>query len=185
MKRYSGVMFNDTVDVVNNLAVSFWTQGCPHRCYNCHNPQTWDYSGGKSLPDNYIDSIINGLNKNGISRDLSILGGEPLCDNNIDIVRDLVYRVRYELPETFIYVWSGNTFENLIKDTKTRILLSKIDILIDGPYMDDNRDITLPLRGSTNQRVLNLNESLKRNVPVQISNINNIKEECLCENLRT
>ena len=86
--KYAGIIENDTVDIDNGIAVSFWCQFCPHHCEGCHNPETWDKQGGYELPKDYIQQIIGLLKKNGIHRDLSILGGEPLCDANIQTVYD-------------------------------------------------------------------------------------------------
>ena len=91
--RFAGIMENDFTDGIG-ISVSFWTQGCPHHCKGCHNPDTWDFNGGNILPDNYVEKTIESLYKNGIKRNLSILGGEPLCFENAFIVYNLIRHVK-------------------------------------------------------------------------------------------
>lgn len=164
--RYAGINYNDVVDGGKGICLSFWTQGCPYHCKGCHNPETWDfYSGG--YVDDYLNiekKVLNGISNNGIIRNFSILGGEPLCDQNIDYISNLIASVRMNYPDILIFIWTGNVFENLIKNKifKNNIL-NKINYLIDGPYIDENRDVTLVLRGSPNQRIIDIRETLKTN----------------------
>ena len=157
--RFSGLNENDFVDSFNNISVSFWTQGCPHRCEECHNPETWDYDGGYELPSDYKEKILESLHKNGIERDLSVLGGEPLCDSNLTIVYDLVKYVKENSPLTKVILWTGYTFEDII-DSEKRCILDYIDIMIDGKFDIDKHVRDLYLKGSTNQRVIDVVESL-------------------------
>ena len=158
--RYAGVRSNDTVDCLDGVCVSLWLQGCPHHCEGCHNPETWDVNGGYDLPSDYIDRILVLLRKNGIHRDLSILGGEPMTDGNLDIILPLLKRVKSVYPDTKIYLWSGYTYETLIKRPKAFQAISLDDVLIDGRFDLSHRDITLPLRGSPNQRVIDIPATL-------------------------
>ena len=167
--KYSGLITNDTVDIDHGITVSFWVQGCPHHCEGCHNPQTWDFNGGYDLPEDYIDRIIKLINKNGIHRDLSILGGEPLCEENIDIVLPLVKKVKEVYPEIRIFVWTGGLFEDLKKNDRLLEVIKLTDILIDGEFQLAHRDITLPLRGSPNQRIIDVKKSLSTNSIVLIN----------------
>lgn len=150
--RYADIKYNDIADG-NNVCVSFWTQGCPHRCAGCHNPETWSFDGGyEDTVENLIDKIIKGISANGIQRNFSVLGGEPLCPENAENVKTIVKAVRQAYPTITIYLWTGYYKENIPDPS----ILDYIDILIDGPYDASQRDITLPLRGSRNQRVWNL-----------------------------
>lgn len=167
MAKYAGIIPNDTVDVDGGIAVSFWVQGCPHRCVGCHNPETIDENGGYELPSNYVEQIKKLLVKHGVKRKLSILGGEPLCEYNRDIVLKLVKEVKADLPDTKILIWSGGVFEALLGSYLD--ILKYVDILIDGPFVLEKRDITLPLRGSTNQRVIDVQQSLAKDKVVVIS----------------
>lgn len=155
MDRYAGLITNDFVNGTG-VCVSFWTQGCPHRCPGCHNPETWDFEGGKELPTDIRGQIIKAICANGITRNFSILGGEPLCSQNLEEVDNIVTSVRTAYPHIKIFIWTGYTLEELQKMENFHIIniLSQIDVLIDGLYKEDEKDITLELRGSKNQRIL-------------------------------
>lgn len=155
MDRYAGLITNDFANGTG-VCVSFWTQGCPHRCPGCHNPETWDFEGGKELPTDIRGQIIKAICANGIIRNFSILGGEPLCSQNLEEVDNIITSVRTAFPHIKIFIWTGYTLEELQKMKNFHIIniLSQIDVLIDGLYKEDERDITLELRGSKNQRIL-------------------------------
>lgn len=108
--KYSGLILND-ISAAPGLCVSFFTQGCPHRCKGCHNPETWDFDGGKEFTPDIIDTIIQGLTANGIQRNFCIMGGEPLCDENSFLTYLLVKEVKEKVPDVKIYIWSGYTYE--------------------------------------------------------------------------
>ena len=151
--RYAGLKENDIVDG-EGICVSLWTQGCPHRCPGCHNPETWDYNGGEKIDMGELTTmVIQAIEKNGVKRNLSILGGEPLCPHNIDFIISLVNIVRTIFPYIKIFIWTGYRLEDL-QEKYQKSLFDKIDVLIDGPFELSQRDITLKLRGSKNQRVL-------------------------------
>ena len=163
--RYAGIKENDIVDG-EGVCVSFWVQGCEHFCAGCHNPDTWDRNGGLELPNTYIDDIIKLLSKNGIQRNLSILGGEPCLPSNVSIVLPLLKKVHTEAKFSKIYLWSGYTFEELMGRDDTRELLQYVDVLVDGKFELAHRDITLKFRGSPNQRVIDVQKSLLYNTVV-------------------
>ena len=153
--RYAGIIPND-LSAAPGVCVTFFTQGCPHHCPGCHNPETWDYDGGKEFEGNTIERIEQYLTANGIHRDLCVMGGEPLCPDNQFLTLLICNTIKDKLPDTKIYIWTGYTLEELNKDSNTRIsqILEKTDAIIDGPYIAAERDITLPMRGSRNQRIL-------------------------------
>lgn len=154
--RIAGIKYNDIVDCESGICVSLWTQGCPHRCKGCHNPETWDFNGGYEIDEQeLIDIILKAINKNGISRSFSILGGEPLCEENLSAVDRILAKVKETYPNCLIYIWTGYTLEFLQAKEDARInrIIENTDYLIDGPYIESLRDIRLPLRGSSNQRV--------------------------------
>ena len=147
--RLAGVEPNDMANG-EGVCVSVFLQGCPHHCPGCHNPETWSFDGGeKYVIEDAIDGILKLIRANNIQRNLSILGGEPLCPENIEFTELLAAAAKNKYPDIKIYCWTGYVLEELDENK-----LKNIDILIDGPYQAENRDITLPLRGSTNQRVL-------------------------------
>lgn len=145
--------------------------GC-HHCNGCHNPDTWDLNGGIDLPLDYIPRIIELLRKNGVKRNLSILGGEPMINQNMAIIYPLIQMVKRELPDTKIFLWTGFTYEDLMnrKDWLTTEIIKSLDVLVDGKFQLENRDITLWLRGSPNQRVIDVQETLKENKICQMIN---------------
>ena len=154
--RYAGIIENDVVNG-EGICLSYWTQGCPHKCEGCHNPETWNFNCGKEdSKENILNKILTLLNKNNIHRNLSILGGEPLCDENIDFTMEILKQVKQKYPSIKTFVWTGYTYEELCKLYKN-IIFDNIDVLIDGKYDKNQRDITLKLRGSKNQRVLRKN----------------------------
>lgn len=157
--KYAGLMENDIVDG-EGVCVSLWTQGCPHHCPGCHNPETWDFEGGYEVPEDIRGKIVKAISANGITRNFSILGGEPLCEENLDFVLSIITAVRTAYPNIKIYIWSGYTFKELIDRQDPRIIniLKQSNVLIDGPYDESLRDITLPLRGSSNQNIIVLDE---------------------------
>ena len=157
--KYAGLMENDFIDG-EGVSVSLWTQGCPHRCKKCHNPETWDFNGGYDIPDDLRGHIIKAISANGITRNFSILGGEPLCEENLDFILNIVSSVRIAYPAIKIYIWSGYTLKELLDRNDQRIvdILKQCNYLIDGRYEDNLKDITLPLRGSSNQQIIKLDE---------------------------
>lgn len=160
--KYAKIKPNDVANG-EGVVVSLWTQGCPHRCKGCQNPETWNFNKGKVFTDKDRDYIIECLTKNNIKRDFSVLGGEPLCSHNVLGVLDLCKYIKDKIPGIRIYVWTGYLFENLIKFDYIKEGLKHIDILIDGKYIEENKDLTLKLRGSNNQRIIDVDKSLKEN----------------------
>lgn len=155
MDRYAGLITNDFANGTGTC-VSFWTQGCPHHCPGCQNPETWSFNGGYELPTDIKGQIIKAICANGITRNFSVLGGEPLCEENLDEVNNIITSVRAAFPHIKIFLWTGYTLEELKEKDDSRIkdILLNIDVLIDGPFIEAEKDITLELRGSRNQRIL-------------------------------
>lgn len=158
--KYSGLIENDFT-AAPGVCVSFFTQGCPHRCVGCHNPETWDFEGGKEFTSQTLEDIIQALTANGIQRNFCLMGGEPLCDENLFLSFLVLNEVKNRVPEAKIYIWTGYTIEELMHnpDPKIKPILTEMaDYLIDGRYIDRLRDITLPMRGSSNQRIIDLKQ---------------------------
>lgn len=157
--RFAGMIKND-IAAGEGVNVSFFTQGCPHHCPGCHNPETWDFNGGKEFTNDTLIDLINSLQANGVQRNLSIMGGEPLCQENLFLTNLIIQYVKERIPDIKIYVWTGYTYEQLINkhDKRIQTILNNIDYLIDGPFILAERDITLPLRGSRNQRIFDMKE---------------------------
>ena len=159
--RYSGLIEND-ITAAPGLCVSFFTQGCPHHCPGCHNPDTWAFDRGKEFTNKTLETIIKALTAQNIQRDLCIMGGEPLCAENAFLTCLVINEVKRRVPKAKIYIWSGYTYEQLSRcsDPHVRDALALADVPIDGPYIEAERDLTLPMRGSRNQRVIDLKEKI-------------------------
>ena len=150
-------------DIANGVGVtmSLWTQGCPHHCKGCFNVETWDFNKGKEFTESDLKYIFDNINKNNIDRDLSILGGEPLCPQNLEGVINLCKEFKSVYPNKKIYLWTGYTLEEFNEIQKS--ILNHIDVIVDGKFMEEKRNLSLKFRGSTNQRVINVKETLKNN----------------------
>lgn len=157
--RYAGIIPND-LSAAPGVCVTFFVQGCPIHCPGCHNKETWDFNGGKEFQGDTIQKICSYLTANGIHRDLCIMGGEPLCNENAFLTYLVIKEVKEKLPDIKIYIWSGYTYEELIHNQNPHIkhALDIADYLIDGRYIEAKRDITLPMRGSSNQCIIDLSE---------------------------
>jgi anaerobic ribonucleoside-triphosphate reductase activating protein len=154
--RYAAIKENDIANGPG-VNVSFWVQGCKNHCKNCQNPETWSFTSGKELTEDVLNNLFKALKANGINRNLSILGGEPLCSENIPITKYVIQKVKEKYPETKIYLWSGYYYDDLIKNKEIKEeIFPYLNILIDGPYIDSQRDITLKWRGSRNQNIIYL-----------------------------
>ena len=161
------------LDISNGegVGVALFVQGCPFNphCHNCFNPDTWDFNDGKEWTQDTEDKLIELANKPYIKR-LSILGGEPLADENLDGVLHLANRFRLSFPNKSIWLYSGYTwseiFNNgvyLTKDCdgwKRREIVKKCEVLVDGKYIDAQRNVQAKWRGSSNQRVIDVQQSL-------------------------
>ena len=161
--KYAGIIKND-ISAAPGVCVSFFTQGCPFHCIGCHNPETWDFNGGKELTEDIINDLIKSIRANDINRNLCIMGGEPLCEQNLPVTEYVITRVKEVYPEIKVYVWTGYTMEELdqrVDDELLKYVLYDINCIIDGRFIFEKRDITLPMRGSSNQRIWNKQEKHK------------------------
>ena len=152
----------DKCSVSNGLGIRvvLWVSGCSIHCYRCHNPQTWDFDGGYEFTQDTMDNIIKALNANGVQRNFCVMGGEPLHPNNLFLTNLVINEVRKKYPDIKIYLWTGYLYKDLI-DKQEKLLqniFDNIDVLIDGPYIQEQRDITLPMRGSKNQSIITLHK---------------------------
>lgn len=160
--KYADIKPNDTTNG-EGVCVSFWVQGCELRCYNCHNASIWDFSGGKDFTPDTMTKILDNIKANGITRNFSVLGGEPLAPQNLLLTEQVVSTVRKEYPNIKIYLWTGYYYDQLpLNNPAITNILHNIDVLIDGPYVDSLRDITLELRGSSNQRIIRFDRKRKK-----------------------
>ena len=149
------------MDISNGpgVRVSIFMQGCSFNCKNCFNKDTHDFCGGKEFTDETIDRVLELCEKDHIEG-LSILGGEPMHPKNIEGTTKLAKAFKEKFPDKNVWAWSGFLFDQDLKDKE---VLNYLDTLVDGQYVDELRDPTLKWKGSSNQRVINVQESLKTN----------------------
>lgn len=169
------------LDISNGEGVgaSLFVQGCPFHCYNCFNSETWEFDGGKEWGEKTKNEFLDLINRPQIKR-VSILGGEPLTTNNLDGVLDLINEIITSFQNKTIWLYTGYTWEeimnpivtadiNIKRDDilqKRKDIVKQCNILVDGRYVDNLRDITLKWRGSSNQRVIDVQKSLQYDEPV-------------------
>lgn len=166
MSNYSKIK---TFDIANGdgIRTSMFFSGCEHYCKNCFNSELWDFNVGQSFTKEVYESKIKPTMNEHITG-ISILGGEPLHPNNITATFNLVKWFKEDFHKKTIWLWSGYTWEELTSKSnnnyKTNIgILNNIDVLVDGKYVDELRDVSLKWCGSSNQRVINVQEALKEN----------------------
>ena len=160
-----------TADMMNGegLRVVLWLSGCSHHCYNCQNPVTWDENDGLIFDESAKEELFRELDKDYISG-LTLSGGDPLHEANLDGVLDLVNKIRLSFPNKTIWIYSGYQWSEVFNDGvyltrdcvgwKRREIVKKCDVMIDGKYMDSLRDPQLKWRGSSNQHVINIEKSM-------------------------
>ena len=141
------------------VRVSIFMQGCSFNCKNCFNPETHDFAGGKDFTQNTVNRVLELCDKDYVEG-LSILGGEPMHPKNIQGTTELAKAFKEKFPNKSLWVWSGFTFD---RDLKDKDALKYIDVLVDGQYVDELHNPKLEWRGSSNQRVIDVQESLKAN----------------------
>ena len=149
------------MDISNGpgVRVSVFMQGCTFNCKNCFNPETHDFKGGKEFTDETIDKIMELCSKDYVVG-LSILGGEPMHPKNIDGTTKLAKTFKEKYPNKTIWCWTGFLFD---RDLKDKEVMKYVDVLVDGTYEDELHDFRLKWRGSSNQRVIDVQKSLKEN----------------------
>lgn len=158
------------MDISNGpgLGVSIFTAGCPFRCPGCHNKELWPLSSGKEWTQEQENAILELIQKPYINR-LSILGGEPLIEPNLDALLSLFKKVRERRPDIKIWLYTGYTYKFLVNNQesvphKIPYILENIDYLVDGFYKKELKDLTLAFRGSSNQNIYYLHDGIAENV---------------------
>ena len=143
----------------DGFRTAVFVSGCKLHCKGCFNYEAWDFNHGVKLIDEIIDKILKSIEPEYI-RGLSILGGEPLDENNVEGVKHLINKFREKFGNTkTVWIWSGYTFEELIKHKEKKDILNNCDVLVDGPFKIDLYDAKLAFRGSSNQRIIDLKHS--------------------------
>lgn len=168
-----------SMDISNGegVGVSLFVQGCPFHCKNCFNSETWDFNGGKEWTEETKNKFMELIDRQYIRR-ISILGGEPLHKNNLSEVLSLVKEIREKFPDKTIWLYTGYSIEDIVNfNTNSysvvqqyfdidnfvrKDILIYIDVLVDGKYIDEQKDLTLKWRGSKNQKVIDVQQTLKQ-----------------------
>lgn len=171
------------LDISNGegVGVSLFVQGCDRHCFNCFNSDTWDFNGGKEWTEETKNKFIKLIDRPYINR-ISVLGGEPLAEQNLDEVLSLIKEIRISFPEKTIWLYTGFEWDQIMdikviqpifscKDLENKIqnvlkrqeIIKQCDVLVDGEYIDEQKDLSLKFRGSKNQRVIDVKQSLAQN----------------------
>lgn len=152
------------MDISNGegIGVSLFVSGCHFHCKNCFNSIAWDYNYGQQFTEVTMQTILQLLQQDFIKR-FTILGGEPLDDKNVETVYNIIQQVRQHNSNIKIWLYSGYAFEEIMKQTDVygeyrKKILKIIDVLVDGQYVDELKDLNLQFRGSSNQRIIHLKE---------------------------
>lgn len=166
-----------SMDISNGegVGVSLFVQGCPFHCKNCFNSETWDFNGGKEWTEKTKNKFMELIDRPYIKR-VSFLGGECLADQNLDVVLDLIKEISISFPKKTIWLYTGYELSEIVKQeqyekvsgipsvwSKRWEIISNVDVLVDGEYIDEQKDLTLKWRGSKNQRVIDAKQSLAQN----------------------
>ena len=162
------------VDVANGegIRVSVFVSGCNHHCKGCFNECAWDFNYGNKFTDEQEEEVMKDLDHDYISG-LTLLGGEPLEQVNQEGLLPLVKKAKEKFPNKKIWCYTGFDFEKDVvgkmakENETTKQLLKYIDVIVDGKFEEDKKDLKLKFRGSSNQRILDVQESLKENKPVE------------------
>ena len=162
MLNLAGIVGDSIVDGPG-IRTTVFSQGCPHHCPDCHNPETWDFGCGTDMDEETILEIVR---SNPLCRGVTFSGGEPFAQaKGFCKLAKLLKNANYEVAS-----YTGYTFEELLDGSEAqRELLNTIDVLIDGPFLMEEKTLEVPFRGSRNQRILDVPKSLAANAPVEIS----------------
>ncbi len=148
--NYCGIMKEDIANG-EGVRVSLFVSGCRNRCPGCFQPETWDFRYGKPFTQETEEEILKALRPSWI-QGLSLLGGDPMEPENQDALLPFLQRVKSEAPDKDVWLYTGR----LLEDVKDSPLLPYVDVLVDGPFVEAEKDLTLAFRGSRNQRIIRL-----------------------------
>lgn len=161
----------ETCSIANGegFRVSLWCSGCSHHCKGCFNQETWDKRYGREFTEDDKNKLFKILGNHYI-KGITFTGGDPLFSANLDDVYALLQEVKEKFPDKDIWLYTGYTFEELQRDYDRKKFLKYIDVLVDGKFILEQKDITIAFRGSRNQRIIDVQKSLKENKVVLYMN---------------
>ena len=161
------------------VRVVLWVSGCTCKCDKCQNPESWDFNAGMLFDESAKQVLFDALNKPYI-RGVSFSGGHPLENKNVEGVYLLIKEIKEKFPTKDIWLYTGHTWDQIfqkacldmfnVNNAYRKEVVKMCDVLVDGPYIDEQRDITLAFRGSSNQRLIDVQETLKQNRIITIQN---------------
>lgn len=158
MANYGNIKY---CDIANGIGIrtSVFISGCTHHCKNCFNPETWDFDYGELLTPNVITKIIDSADPDYIDG-ITLLGGDPLCgDDNRGASHTLCHMFKLKHPNKTVWLYTGYLYDQ-IKDLP---VMDHVDVLVDGPFIEEKKNLMLKFRGSENQRLIDVKESRKQN----------------------
>ena len=164
---YSNIKTCDIADG-EGVRVSIFISGCNNHCKGCQQPETWDFEYGKPVTDETLKYLFNNCNHTYING-LTVLGGEPMEPKNQYGVMELIKKFKAEFPNKSVWIYSGFTFEQLMDENHrshteyTKDILNMSDVLVDGLFVEELKNLSLKFRGSTNQRLIDLKNTFKNN----------------------
>lgn len=156
MANIVGINFESIVDGDGVRVVIFFS-GCNHRCKGCHNPASHDFTAGRAFDDEIQNQIIEYIKETPFTAGVTLSGGDPMY--SADDVIPFIQKLKSAVPNATVWVYSGFAYEELRSDSSMSALLDLCDVLVDGPFILEQRDITLSYRGSRNQRVIDVRKS--------------------------
>lgn len=171
--RYSS-MRNLDISNGEGVGVSLFVQGCPFHCFGCFNSDTWDFNGGKEWTKEIKDKFLKLIDRPYIKR-VSFLGGECLAEQNLDEILSLIQEIRNSFPTKTIWLYTGYSYSEIFRgqssclsqeglnNFKRRKIIKLCDVVVDGEYIDEQKDLTLKWKGSKNQHVIDVKQSLAQN----------------------
>lgn len=164
---------------INNgpgVRVVLWVSGCRIHCKGCQNPESWNFNAGKLFDESAKQELFEALNKSYI-QGVTFSGGHPLENENVNDIYDLAIEIKDKFPDKDIWIYTGYRLGDILNDTSEDIYtilrrktISMCDVIVDGPYIEEQRDITLKFCGSRNQRLIDVKESIRQNKIITIQN---------------
>lgn len=174
--KISGIDY-ESVNDGEGVRTVIYVSGCSHNCKGCHNPTTHDINNGIEFTDNLKKKIIHRITMRPFVKGITLSGGDPLHNNNVKEVYELCKELKDIFPDKTLWIYTGYTFETVInkssaseEDIYRRNLLFLADVVVDGRFEQDKKDLTLAFRGSSNQRIINIQETLKQGKIILWSN---------------
>ena len=158
--NYHKITYPD-IENGEGVRLTLWVSGCSHHCPGCHNPETWSPNGGKPFTKETVQEIVDILDDKDYLDGVTLSGGDPLYMSNISPIYNLCRMLKKRYPQKTIWLYTGYQYEWIMRRPVYAQVMQFVDVLVDGEYDEEKRDISLPFCGSSNQRLIDVNESRK------------------------